>query len=630
MLQDEYTLLQQIDFPKDLRKLKQNELPKLADELRNYIIDVVAEHGGHLGASLGVVEITVALHYVFNTPNDLLLWDVGHQAYGHKILTGRREQFPSNRKKGGLSGFPNRSESEYDTFGVGHSSTAISAGLGMAMANKLKGKKQKVIAVVGDAALSAGLSFEGLNHAGVTGADMLIVINDNSMSIDPSVGALNEYLLRTSKHYKSLKDQIWKQLKKQSLEGSVSEATLKVLERDETNLFEALNFKYFGPVDGHDLNELVEVCERLKTIPGPKILHAITKKGKGYEPAEKGNATKWHAPGLFDKATGKILVKEEKGAKPPKFQDVFGHTLVELAEQNDKIVGITPAMPSGSSMNLMMDAFPKRAFDVGIAEQHAVTFSAGLATQGLLPFCNIYSTFMQRAYDQVIHDVAIQNLKVIFCLDRAGLVGADGATHQGVYDLAYMRCVPNITIAAPLDETDLRNVMYTAQLDKTEQSMVIRYPRGRGSMLAWQTPLEEVEIGAVRTLNEGCQPVCLLSTGTAGIAAQKAVLQLKEQGIDVAHFHFLFVKPLNEKKLEELAQQYQAMITVEDGTRIGGFGSAVAEWISQHAPNRALKIAGIPDEVIDHASPEEQASNAGIDAATIAAVALQLLSKSDQ
>src|SRR5918995_1121160 len=510
-------LLQTINSPEDLKKLPREKLHQVCDELRQYIIDVVSVYGGHFGASLGVVELTTALHYVYNTPYDQLVWDVGHQAYGHKILTGRRDNFITNRKYKGLSGFPKRSESGYDTFGVGHSSTSISAALGMASASKyLKLEDKQHIAVIGDGALTGGIAFEGLNHAGVSDTNILIILNDNCMAIDPNVGALKDYLtdITTSKTYNKLKDEAWNLLGKLSMFGksaqeivSKVESGIKATLLSQSNLFESLNLRYFGPVDGHDVNHLVTVLTDLKSIKGPKILHCVTVKGKGYGPSEKGNATTWHAPGTFDKITGVIHTKTYETPQPPKYQDVFGHTLVELAKANDKIIGITPAMPSGSSLNIMMKEMPDRAFDVGIAEQHAVTFSAGLATQGLIPFCNIYSTFMQRAYDQVVHDVCIQNLPVNFCLDRAGFAGADGPTHHGAYDVAYFRCIPNMIVAAPMNEAELRNLMFTAQLPRKERAFSIRYPRGQGVTPEWRTPMHEVKIGSGRKLRDGDEVV---------------------------------------------------------------------------------------------------------------------------
>jgi len=525
-------LLQTINFPDDLKKLSREKLHQVCDELRQYIIDVVSVHGGHFGASLGVVELTVALHYIYNTPYDQLVWDVGHQAYGHKILTGRRDNFPTNRKYKGLSGFPKRSESEYDTFGVGHSSTSISAALGMAMAAKYKGENErKVVAVIGDGAMTAGLAFEGLNHAGVADADLLIVLNDNCMSIDPNVGALKEYLtdITTSPTYNKFRDEVWNILGKLPVGKKFSrdmasklEAGMKGMVSKSSNLFEALNLRYFGPIDGHNITKLVDTLKDLRQIPGPKLLHIVTVKGKGYDLAEK-DQTKWHAPGLFDKVTGEIQKKKFDLPQPPKYQDVFGHTIIELAEKNEKIFGITPAMPSGSSLKFMMEKMPNRAFDVGIAEQHAVTLSAGMATQGMKVFCNIYSSFMQRAYDQVVHDVAIQKLPVIFCLDRAGVVGDDGPTHHGCYDIAYFRCIPNMIISAPMNESELRNLMYTAQLESTKLPFVIRYPRGEGVMPEWKTEMKEIKIGTGRKLKDGTD-IALLSLGHSGNFAAAAII----------------------------------------------------------------------------------------------------------
>ena len=620
----ELELLHQIDNPKQLRQLKPHQLPQLADELRAFIIEVVSRNGGHLGASLGVIELTIALHYCYNTPEDLLLWDVGHQAYGHKILTERRERFETNRKKGGIGGFPRRSESIYDTFGVGHSSTSISAGIGMAIAGQLKGESKKVIAVAGDAALSAGMAFEGLNHAGVTSADFLLVLNDNSMSIDPSVGALNESLIKASKTADKNQSLIWQQLKQADWTNTLESTTKTLLAKEDPNFFEALGLRYFGPIDGHNLEALQEAFNALQKIPGPKVIHCLTKKGKGYRPAEEGNATRWHAPGLFDSRTGKILKPETAGPKPPKFQDVFGETLVELAESNNNIVGITPAMPSGSGMIKMMEAFPERTFDVGIAEQHAVTFAAGLATQGLLPFCAIYSTFMQRAYDQLIHDVAIQNLKVIFCLDRAGLVGEDGATHQGAYDLAYLRCIPNLVIVAPSDEKELRNVLYTAQTEGYHQSFAIRYPRGRGSMIRWKSPFEQVNLLQVTELSKG-KGIAILGFGAVKHSILEALERLRDRDISVGAVQFLAVKPLNTEELKRLSEHYSKFVTVEDGTVLGGFGSAVAEWAAEQDQHLNVYRLGIPDEVIESASQQEQREACGIDATGITSIVLSLL-----
>ena len=618
-------LLQSINSPDDLKKLSRNDLQQVCDELRQYIIDVVSVHGGHFAASLGVVELTVALHYVFNTPYDQLVWDVGHQAYGHKILTGRRENFSSNRKYKGISGFPKRGESEYDTFGVGHSSTSISAALGMAMAAKYKGEKdRKAIAVIGDGALTAGLAFEGMNHAGAANTDLLIVLNDNCMSIDPNVGALKEYLtdITTSHTYNKLKDEIWNALGKLPLGknftremASKLEHSIKGFINKNSNLFEALNLRYFGPIDGHNITKLVDTLKDLSNIPGPKILHILTVKGKGYALAEK-DQTKWHAPGLFDKITGEIYKKKFELPQPPKYQDVFGHTIIELAEKNKKIFGITPAMPSGSSLKFMMDKMPDRAFDVGICEQHAVTLSAGMATQGLKVYCNIYSSFMQRAYDQVVHDVAIQDLPVIFCLDRAGLVGEDGPTHHGAYDIAYMRCIPNMVVSAPMNESELRNLMYTAQLESTTHPFVIRYPRGEGVMPEWRTAFQEIKIGTGRKLKDG-HDIALLTFGHPGNFAAAAIRELRTDGIDPAHYDMRFAKPLDEELLHEACKKYEKLITVEDGTIKGGFGSAILEFMAKHKYNNEVIILGIPDEIIEHGSPKELQKEAGFDTAAI-------------
>ena len=618
-------LLQTINSPDDLKKLSRNDLQQVCDELRQYIIDVVSVHGGHFAASLGVVELTVALHYVFNTPYDQLVWDVGHQAYGHKILTGRRENFSSNRKYKGISGFPKRGESEYDTFGVGHSSTSISAALGMAMAAKYKGEKdRKAIAVIGDGALTAGLAFEGMNHAGAANTDLLIVLNDNCMSIDPNVGALKEYLtdITTSHTYNKLKDEIWNALGKLPLGknftremASKLEHSIKGFINKNSNLFEALNLRYFGPIDGHNITKLVDTLKDLSNIPGPKILHILTVKGKGYALAEK-DQTKWHAPGLFDKITGEIYKKKFELPQPPKYQDVFGHTIIELAEKNEKIFGITPAMPSGSSLKFMMDKMPDRAFDVGICEQHAVTLSAGMATQGLKVYCNIYSSFMQRAYDQVVHDVAIQDLPVIFCLDRAGLVGEDGPTHHGAYDIAYMRCIPNMVVSAPMNESELRNLMYTAQLETTTHPFVIRYPRGEGVMPEWRTAFQEIKIGTGRKLKDG-HDIALLTFGHPGNFAAAAIRELRTDGIDPAHYDMRFAKPLDEELLHEACRKYEKLITVEDGTIKGGFGSAILEFMAKHKYNNEVIILGIPDDIIEHGSPKELQKEAGFDTAAI-------------
>lgn len=620
--------LSQITVPSDLRaNFTEEQLPQVAQELRQYIVDVISEIGNsHFGASLGVVELTVALHYAFNTPEDQLVWDVGHQAYGHKILTGRREKFHTNRLKGGISGFPKRSESEYDTFGVGHSSTSISAALGMAVANHYKGETQRQhIAVIGDGAMTAGMAFEGLNHAGFEkDANLLVILNDNCMSIDPNVGALKEYLtdITTSHTYNKVKDEVWKLLGKvskfgpdaQTIASKVSHA-LKGTLLKQSNLFEAFNFRYFGPVDGHDVIGLAKVMADLKDIPGPKILHCVTRKGAGYKFSEEGNPTKWHAPGVFNKETGEIVKIVPKSPEPPKYQDVFGHSIVELAEKNDKIMGVTPAMPSGCSLNIMMQAMPKRAFDVGIAEQHAVTFSAGLATQGMVPFCNIYSSFMQRAFDQVLHDVAIQNLNVVFCLDRGGLVGADGATHHGAYDLAYMRLIPNMVVAAPMNEEELRNLMYTAQLPN-QGPFSIRYPRGNGVMTEWKTPFKEIKIGKGRKITAG-EDIAILTIGHPGNFAQKAIEALKGAGVSIAHYDMRFVKPLDTLLLHEVFSKFKKIITVEDGCLMGGFGSAVLEFMVDQKYQAEVVRLGIPDEYIHHGTQEELWADCGFDTQSI-------------
>ncbi|MEE1884735.1 1-deoxy-D-xylulose-5-phosphate synthase [Pedobacter flavus] len=616
----ENTLLSQINYPADLKKFSENDLEQIAKELRQHIIDVVSVNGGHFAASLGVVELTVALHYVLNTPYDKLIWDVGHQAYGHKILTGRKDLFHTNRIINGISGFPKIAESEYDAFGVGHSSTSISAALGMAVAAQLKGETDRQhVAVIGDGAMTAGLAFEGLNHAGIENSNLLVILNDNCMSIDPNVGALKEYLtsITISKSYNKFRDDVAHVLNNISRLGPNASKYVKKIEKSikgtllkQSNFFEALNFRYFGPVDGHDVKRLASVIKDLSAIPGPKLLHCVTVKGKGFALAEK-DQTKWHAPGLFDKITGEIKKSSSDKPQPPKYQDVFGHTLVELAEQNQKITGITPAMPSGSSMNIMMKAMPKRAFDVGIAEQHAVTFSAGLAAQGMVPFCNIYSSFMQRAYDQVIHDVAIQNLNVVFCLDRAGLAGADGATHHGAYDIAYMRCIPNMIIASPMNEEELRNMMYTAQLENIGP-FSIRYPRGNGVMVNWKTPFQELPIGKGRKICDG-EDVAILTFGHVGNFAFEACQELNSEGYFPAHYDLRFVKPLDEALLTEVFTKFKTVITVEDGCLQGGMGSAVAEFMVDHNFNSSIIRLGIPDEVIEHGEQPELWALCGYD-----------------
>lgn len=578
-------LLANINNPIDLRKLPENQLPQLAKELRDFIIDIVSKKEGHLGASLGVIELTIALHYVFNTPEDLLVWDVGHQAYGHKILTERQAIFHTNRELNGISGFPKRSESPYDAFGVGHSSTSISAALGMALASQLKGEINKQhIAVIGDASIASGMAFEGLNHAGVTDANLLVILNDNAIGIDPSIGALKDYLTAVK-------------------EGKNPK---------QNNIIKSLNFDYSGPIDGHDLPKLISELERLKLVKGPKFLHVITTKGKGLQLAEE-EQVKYHAPGKFDAETGKIHPKDESHL-PPKFQDVFGHTLVELAQKNEKIIGITPAMPTGSSMKYMMEAFPKRAFDVGIAEQHAVTLAAGMATQGMVVFCNIYSTFLQRAYDQVIHDVALQNLPVIFCLDRAGLVGEDGATHHGVFDIAYLNCIPNLIIASPKDEKELRNIMYTAS-EGLNYPIAIRYPRGRGEVVNWQLPFEKIEIGKLKTLQKGTQ-VAILSTGTIGNNVTKALNEVENPSF-FSHFHFPFIKPLDVNSIWEIIAAHDQLITIEDGVITGGFGEQINTIIATNNLKKPIVNLGIPDAFIEHGTVLELQQLCKIDVTSI-------------
>ncbi len=626
-------LLDSINIPADLKKVNEEDLPQVCQELRDYIIDAVSCNPGHFGASLGVVELTVALHYVFNTPVDKLIWDVGHQAYGHKILTGRRDRFHTNRKFKGLSGFPNIFESEYDAFSVGHSSTSISAALGIATAAQLKGEKDKqVVAVIGDGSMTAGMAFEALNNMSAANTNMLVVLNDNNMAIDPNVGGLSEYLvdIATSHTYNKFRHEVYRGLEKLKLAGPRSKEfitkvnnSLKTLLTKQTNIFEGLNIRYFGPVDGHDIHHLTKVLADLKNISGPKVLHVITKKGKGYKYAEE-NQTAWHAVGAkFDRATGKQLEAVATNPKPPKFQDVFGHTIVELAEKNDAILGITPAMPTGCSLNIMMEKMPNRAFDVGIAEQHAVTFSAGLAIAGYTPFCNIYSSFMQRAYDQVVHDVAFQNLNVVFCLDRGGLVGADGATHHGAYDLSFFRSIPNMVVSSPMDEEELRNLMYTAQLPN-QGPFSIRYPRGNGSLLDWRRPMKEIKIGTGRKLNEGSD-LAFLTIGPLGIKTALVIKDLENLGHSVAHYDMRFVKPLDEALLHDVFTHHKKVITIEDGTIIGGLGSAVIEFMVDNDYQCKVKRLGIPDKFIEHGTQTELYGECGFDREGIFNVALQLL-----
>jgi len=627
-------LLAKVNSPADLKLLKEDQLEQFCKELRQYIIDIVSTKGGHFGASLGVVELTTALHYVFNTPYDQLVWDVGHQAYGHKIITGRRDIFHTNRIYKGISGFPKRSESEYDTFGVGHSSTSIGGALGMAVASRYKKQNDRQhIAVIGDGSMTAGMAFEALNHAGVENANLLVILNDNCMSIDPNVGALKEYLtdITTSHTYNKAKDKVWELLGKISKFGpnaqeiaSKIENAVKTSLLKQSNLFESLKFRYFGPVDGHDVVRLAKIMQDLKDIPGPKLLHVLTQKGKGYQFSEAGNPTIWHAPGLFNKDTGEIIKVVPKEPQPPKYQDVFGHTIVELAEQNPKIMGITPAMPSGCSLNIMMKAMPDRAFDVGIAEQHAVTFSAGLATQGLVPFCNIYSSFMQRAYDQVVHDVALQNLKVVLCLDRGGLAGADGPTHHGAFDIPYFRCIPNMIVSAPMNEEELRNLMYTAQHEDTTGPFSIRYPRGNGVMVDWKTPFKKLEIGKGRKLKDG-KDVAILSLGHPGNFAATAIKELEAEGIQAAHYDLRFAKPIDEAMLHEVFSRYKKIITVEDGAIVGGVGSAVLEFMADHGYSAQVKRLGIPDQFIEHGEQSELYEECGFSAKQIRLEILELL-----
>jgi len=630
---DRYPLLGKIDNPDDLKKLHEEDLEQVCHELREFIIDSVSNNPGHFGASLGVVELSVALHYVFNTPYDRLIWDVGHQAYAHKILTGRRLVFDTNRKYKGISGFPKRSESPYDSFGVGHSSTSISAALGMAVSAQKRGENRQVIAVIGDGSMTGGMAFEGLNNAGANKANILVILNDNNMAIDPNVGALKEYLLdiTTSKTYNKLKTDVWNALGKldnlgpkaqravQKVQNSIKSALLH-----RSNLFESLNFRYFGPVDGHDIEYLVKVLQDLKDIPGPKLLHCVTVKGKGYKPAEE-NQTAFHAPGVFDRETGKPIVVKQEKPLPPKYQDVFGETLLELALKNPKIYGITPAMPSGCSMNILMDKMPERAFDVGIAEQHAVTFAAGMAVEGNIPFCNIYSSFSQRAYDQIIHDVALQNLPVVMCLDRAGIVGEDGATHHGVYDIAFLRAIPNLTIASPLNEIELRNMMFTAQHDNMGP-WVIRYPRGRGELADWRKPMHKQTVGKGRMIRDG-RDLAIISVGPIGNTALKAAEELSLMDVEVAVYDMRFVKPIDEDLLEEIRLRFQNIITLEDGALAGGFGTAVLEYLCSKAQMPQVVRLGIPDRFVDHGSPDELYKECGIDSEGIKATALELVNK---
>ena len=626
--------LSRINLPDDLKKLSKKELGSLCRELREYIIDTVSNYGGHFGASLGVVELTIALHHVFNAPYDQIVWDVGHQAYGHKILTGRRKIFHTNRIYKGLSGFPKRSESKYDTFGVGHASTSISATLGMATASKYKNETDRQhVAIIGDGALSGGIAFEGMNNSGVSKSNILIILNDNCMSIDPNVGALKNYLtnISTSQTFNKIRNDIWKVLGKISKFGPKAqkigrtlEQSLKSFVSNHSNLFESLNLRYFGPIDGHNVEHLIHTLNDLKKINGHKILHCLTVKGKGYDLAEK-DQTKWHATGKFDKISGKAVKKKIEKKQPIKYQDVFGNSIVELAKKNQNIVGITPAMPSGSSLNIMMRLMPDRAFDVGIAEQHAVTFSAGMATQGLVPFCNIYSTFMQRAYDQVIHDICIQKLPVIFCLDRAGIAGSDGPTHHGAYDLAYMRCLPNMIVSAPMNESELRNLMYTAQL-RIKNPFTIRYPRGQGVMINWQTPFKEIKIGTGRTICEG-KDLAILSIGHIGNYVTHAINELRKDHINPGPFDMRFVKPIDKKLLHHILDNYKYILTVEDGCIIGGFGSAILEFMSDNNYKNYVNRLGIPDTVIEHGTQDQLYAECGYDSKAIINASKKIIEK---
>jgi 1-deoxy-D-xylulose-5-phosphate synthase len=629
------TLLSQIYSPTDLKKLKETELSQLCDEIRQFIINETSTNPGHLGAGLGVVELTVALHYVFNTPYDKLIWDVGHQAYAHKIITGRKDLFHLNRMIDGISGFPKMSESEYDAFGVGHASTSISAALGMAVSARLQNdNKRQHIAVIGDGSMTGGQALEAMNNAGVSKANLLVILNDNGIAIDKNVGAMKDYLthITTSRTYNRLKDKVWYLMGGNTRYGNNSRAVvrqisnaLKLTLLKKSNLFEAFNFRYFGPVDGHDVVHLTEILNDLKNIPGPKLLHIVTIKGKGF-PVAENNQTTFHAPGMFNPSTGEIIEDKKCTTLPPKYQIVFGKTIVELAELNPKIVGITPAMPTGCSLNLMMAKMPNRAFDVGIAEQHAVTFSAGLAATGMTPFCNIYSSFMQRAYDQVIHDVALQNLNVIFCLDRGGIVGEDGATHHGVYDLAFFRCIPNLTISSPMNEIELRNLMYTAQLDNMGP-FVIRYPRGRGVIGdGWRKPFEKIEVGIGRRLREG-KDLAILSIGHIGNLVTKACNQLSEIGIEAAHYDMRFLKPIDEALLHEVFQKYDKVITIEDGTIIGGLGSAVIEFMNDHNYQASIKRLGVPDTFIEQGTVAELYRICGCDTQGIIETAQALIAQ---
>jgi len=629
----EESLLFKITSPAELRKLKPEDLVTVSAELRQFIIDMVSNNPGHFGASLGVIELTVALHYVFNTPYDKIVWDVGHQAYGHKILTGRREKFSTNRKYKGISGFPRMSESEYDAFGTGHSSTSISAALGIAIASQQKGEKRHVVAVIGDGAITAGQAFEGLNNAGIAKSDILVILNDNNIAIDPNVGAIKEYLLdiTTSRTYNRFRNKVWNTLGRFGKIGPNARTLAKQLEAgfkstilDRSNLFEGMNFRYFGPIDGHDVMHLTNVLQDLKRIPGPKLLHCLTVKGKGFKQAEK-NQTAFHAPGRFDKNTGMIL-KSSENDQVATYQEVFGKTILELAKTNERIVGITPAMTTGCALTIMQKKLPDRTFDVGIAEQHAVTFSAGLATQGIIPYCNIYSSFIQRAYDQIIHDVALQNLHVVFCIDRGGIVGSDGATHHGFFDLAFMRNIPNMIVSAPMNSLELRNLLYTAQLDKIKHPFSIRYPRGNGVEKKWEKPFKEIEIGKARLISEG-DDIAVLSIGHPGNFVVAAAEKLRPDDIKITHYDMRFASPLDTEVLHSVFHKFHKIITVEDGILKGGFGSAIIEFMCDNGYRAEIRRLGIPDYFVEHGTQEELARECGIDADSIAETIREMVFK---
>ncbi len=629
----EESLLFKITSPAELRKLKPEDLVTVSAELRQFIIDMVSNNPGHFGASLGVIELTVALHYVFNTPYDKIVWDVGHQAYAHKILTGRREKFSTNRKYKGISGFPRMSESEYDAFGTGHSSTSISAALGIAIASQQKGDKRHVVAVIGDGAMTAGQAFEGLNNAGIAKSDILVILNDNNIAIDPNVGAIKEYLLdiTTSRTYNRFRNKVWNTLGRFGKIGPNARTLAKQLEAgfkstilDRSNLFEGMNFRYFGPIDGHDVMHLTNVLQDLKRIPGPKLLHCLTVKGKGFKQAEK-NQTAFHAPGRFDKNTG-VILKSPENDQAATYQEVFGKTILELAKTNERIVGITPAMTTGCALTIMQKKLPDRTFDVGIAEQHAVTFSAGLATQGIIPYCNIYSSFIQRAYDQIIHDVALQNLHVVFCIDRGGIVGSDGATHHGFFDLAFMRNIPNMIVSAPMNSLELRNLLYTAQLDKIKHPFSIRYPRGNGVEKNWEKPFTEIEIGKARLISEGGD-IAVLSIGHPGNFVVAAVEKLRPDNIKITHYDMRFASPLDAEVLHSVFHKFHKIITVEDGILKGGFGSAIIEFMCDNGYRAEIKRLGIPDYFVEHGTQEELARECGIDADSIAEIIREMVFK---